>query len=181
MLSKCFQECVYWMFSVLLPFVFHPGCEGGHPATLCDQVRDPRPCSLHDRDVCSCDRLHRHHRKPPSSLRFLQVPRFLSFLSLPSSLYASLWRYYAWISFWVRTSRKGCWYQMHTPHIHPCTSPMYSCVNSLCFGDSTESWGKKKHIEPWLSNNSKQNVRKCLIILIIETSAPLLQTPSLPL
>lgn len=142
MLSKCFQEYVYWMFSVLLSFVFHPGFEHGHPATFCDQVRDPRPCSLHGGDVCSCYWLHWHHRKPPSSLCILQVPRFHSFPSLPCSLSASLWRYSAWISSWVRTSSKGCCYHLYTPHIHPCTSPMYSCVNFLCFGD-------------WLKNNSK--------------------------
>lgn len=63
------------------PFpVFYSGSEHGHPATPRDQGRDPRPCSLHRRNMCAHYWLHWHHWKPPSSLCILQVQKFLLWL-----------------------------------------------------------------------------------------------------
>lgn len=62
--------------------------------------------------------------------------------------------------------------QLYTPRVHPCTSPVYARVTSLCSGDS-----KIENLDCLVIILNK-SLRESLIFLVIETSASLLQTPS---
>lgn len=152
-------ECAKLSFSS----VFCSGFEHGHPATRCDQDRGPRPCSLHGRNMCAHYWLHWHHWKPPSSLRVLQVQKFLLWL------------------IWLALGLTGACVQMvplglnlqaradgikwgRATHSTPITNNL--SVNSSCFKEQ-----KKMRNQILCSiNNSTENFKKSLIFLMIETA-----------
>lgn len=89
--------------------VFHSGFEHEYPATHCDQGRDPWPCSLHRRNVCAHYWLHRHHRKPPSPLRVLQVQKFLLWLIwVALSFTCAFLQLSALLSSWIKSNGSKC-------------------------------------------------------------------------